>query len=149
MDKAIRVLLVDDYLDFREWICSKLKTNCRFFIAGEAANGQEAIQKARDLIPDLILLDLNLPDTNGLDVQQELRKKAPFARVLFVSGCRDEDVVRCALSNGAGGYVLKANADQELVPAMESVILGERFVSSGLMVTRNATQPLVYELAVT
>ena len=143
MNNTIRVLVVDDCPEFREWICSKLKTNRRFFIAGEAANGREAIQKARDLIPDLILLDLNLPDTNGLDVQQELRRIAPFARVLFVSGCGDEDFVRCALSNGAGGYVLKANANQELVPAMDSIIRGETFVSSGLMVTRHAAQPLL------
>ena len=149
MDKAIRVLVVDDYPDFREWICSKLKTNRRFFIAGEAANGREAIQKVRDLIPDLILLDLNLPDTNGLKVQQELRRIAPFARVLFVTGCGDEDFVGCALSNGAGGYVLKANANQELVSAMEAVVLGERFVSSGLKVTSNAAQRLAYALAVT
>jgi len=63
--------------------------------------------------------------------------------VLFVSGCGDEDFVRCALSNGAGGYVLKAEANQELVPAMESVIVGETFVSSGLMVPRQAAQLLV------
>ena len=149
MNAAIRVLVVDDSNKFREWLCLKLKTNGLFFIAGEAANAREAIQKARELSPDLILLDLFLPDMNGFDVHQELRRTVPSAKVLFLSGCGDENIVRRALSEGAGGYLLKANANQELVPAMEAVVLGRTFVSSGLKVTRNAAQSLVYKLAAT
>jgi DNA-binding NarL/FixJ family response regulator len=147
MNKSIRVLVVDDFSKFREWLCLKVKTNDRFFIVGEAANAREAIQKARELSPDLVLLDLFLPDTNGLDVHQELRRVVPSAKVLILSGCGDENIVGRALSNGAGGYLLKADANQELVPAMESSVLGKRFVSSGLKTTRNAAQAFRYQLA--
>jgi DNA-binding NarL/FixJ family response regulator len=67
--------------------------------------------------------------------------------VLILSGCGDENIVGRALSNGAGGYLLKADANQELVPAMESIVLGKRFVSSGLKTTRNAAQAFRYQLA--
>jgi two-component system, NarL family, nitrate/nitrite response regulator NarL len=149
VSKAIGVLVVDDFNAFREWICLKLKTNGHFFIVGQAANAREAIQKARELAPDLILLDLFLPDMNGLDVYPELRRIVPSAKVLFLSGCGDRNIVGRALSDGAGGYLLKADANQELVPAMEAIVLGRTFVSAGLKVMRNAAPPLVYKLAAT
>jgi DNA-binding NarL/FixJ family response regulator len=147
MNNTIRLLVVDDFDSFRQWICLRRKTHSRFFIGGEAANAQEAIQKARELIPDLVLLDLSLPDANGLDVQQELHRAVPSTKVLFLSGWGDENIVRRALDNGAGGYLLKADAYQELVLAMESVVLGTRFVSSGLKTTRNTAQSFRYRLA--
>jgi len=102
-----------------------------------------------ELAPDLVLLDLLLPDANGFDVHQELRKVVPSAKVLFLSGYADDEIVGRALTDGAGGYLLKANANQELVAAMDAVVLGRTFVSSGLKATRDAAQPLVYELATT
>ena len=149
MGKTNRVLVVDDFSEYREWLCLKVKTNGRFFIVGEAANAREAIQKARELAPDLVLLDLLLPDANGFDVHQELRKVVPSAKVLFLSGYADDEIVGRALTDGAGGYLLKANANQELVAAMDAVVHGRTFVSSGLKATRDAAQPLVYELATT
>ena len=147
MNNTIRLLVVDDFTAFRQWIRLKLRTNGRFLIAGEAANGRETIQEASELTPDLILLDLTLPDMNGLEVQQELRRVVPRAKVLFLSGCGDEDIVSHALNNGAGGYLLKSDANQELVPAMEAVVLGRTFLSSGLKLTRNAPHPFPYQLA--
>jgi len=147
MNNTIRLLVVDDFDSFGHWVCLRLKTHTRFLIAGEAANAQETIQKARELTPDLILLDLSLPDKNGLDVQQELRRVVPSTKVLFLSGWGDENIVRRALDNGAGGYLLKADAHQELVLAMESVVHGQRFVSSGLKTTRNTAPHFRYQLA--
>ena len=150
MNKPFRVLVVDDFKAFREWIRLKLKTHGHFLVVDEAANAREAIQKARQLTPDLILLDISLPDMNGLDAHQELHRAVPSARVLFLSGCDDRAIVRRALSNGVEGYLLKADANRELVPAMRAVVAGKRFVSSRLRTTTDAdaaAQPLIYQLA--
>ena len=147
VENKIRLLVVDDFKCFRESICTKLKTDGRFFIVGEAANAREAIQKARELAPDLILLDLVLPDMSGVDVLRELRTAVPSPKVLFLSGWGDESIVRHVLSKGARGYVLKGNAHQELFTAIEAAFLGRTFVSSRLKKPRKAAQVSLFQLA--
>ena len=98
------------------------------FQIAEAANGTEAIQKFHELKPDLILLDIGLPQVNGLDVA---RKLSPNARVLFLSQESSPDLVQAALGIGAG-YVYKPDVQRELLPAIEAVLAGKRYVSSSL-----------------
>ena len=147
VENKIRLLVVDDFKCFREWICTKLKTDGRFFIVGEAANARDAIQKARELTPDLILLDLVLPDMSGVDVLRELRTAVPSPKVLFLSGWGDESIVHHVLSKGARGYVLKGNAHQELIAAIEAAFLGRTFVSSGLKKPHKAAEASLFQLA--
>jgi DNA-binding NarL/FixJ family response regulator len=128
MSKTIRVLVVDDFETVRQWVRTRLERT-RFMVAGEAADGREACQQAQRLLPELILLDLNLPDMNGFEVLKELGHAVPSATVLFLSAYNDADVVRHALEGGASGYVLKSEAQRELVPAMEAVVCGKKFVS--------------------
>src|SRR5215472_2482765 len=98
-----RVLVVEDFEGFRRFVCSVLQHRAEFQIA-EALNGLEAVQKAEQLQPDLILLDIGLPNLNGLEVAEQVRKLAPAAKILFLSQESSSEVVREALSLGALGY---------------------------------------------
>jgi DNA-binding NarL/FixJ family response regulator len=101
-------------------------------IISEASDGLEALQKAEELKPDLILMDIGLPKLNGIDVARRVREVASPTKVLFLSQEFSPGVVQDALSLGAQGYVHKLRAQSDLLPAIEAVLEGKRFVSSGL-----------------
>lgn len=128
----IRVLLVDDHEPYREFISSVIRKLPDFRVISQAADGAEAVQLAEDLRPDLILLDIGLPGLNGIEAAQRISRLCPESRILFVSQESSPEVVVAALSTGAIGYVLKADAASELVAAVENVLLGERFVSRSI-----------------
>jgi DNA-binding NarL/FixJ family response regulator len=100
-------------------------------LVGEVSDGQAAVQKASEVQPDLILLDIGLPKLNGIEAAKEIHQVAPGAQILFVTAISDADVVQAALSNGAKGFVLKRDTARELLPAIESVLRGKRYVSNG------------------
>ena len=108
-----------------------LKTRPELQVVGEASDGLEAVQKAEELEPDLILLDIGLPTMNGIEAKNRLCRQVPRTKILFLSQNNDTDVVRAALS-GARGYVLKVDAGVELLRAINAIVRGERFVSSGI-----------------
>jgi DNA-binding NarL/FixJ family response regulator len=101
-------------------------------VVGEAADGLEAVQKAEVLLPDLIVLDLELPKLNGLEVARRIRRVSPECKVLFVSQESSFDVAQEALKLGALGYVVKMHAASELLAAVEALRQGKRFLSKGL-----------------
>jgi CheY-like chemotaxis protein len=101
-------------------------------IVCEVSNGSEAVRKAQELQPDLILLDIGLPSLNGIAVAWQVRRLSPESRILFLSLESDADIVREALNLGALGYVLKKDAGRDLGTAVEAVCQGRRFVSSSL-----------------
>ena len=127
-----RILIVDDFESFRQFVCSMLQRRVEFQVIGQALDGLEALQKAEELQPDLILLDIGLPKLNGIEAARRLRKLIPHTKILFLSQESSSDVVQEALRLGASGYVVKARAGSELLPAVEAVRRGRRFVSSGL-----------------
>jgi DNA-binding NarL/FixJ family response regulator len=129
---SLSVLVVEDYEPFRRFICSTLGKRPELQIVGEASDGLQAVQKAQELQPDLILLDIGLPTLNGIEAACRISRLVPAAKVLFVSQNNEADVVAAALSNGAKGYVRKENALTDLLPAVEAVLRGDRFVSRGL-----------------
>ena len=132
MPSSIRVLVVDDYEPFRRVVCSRLESRPDLEVIGEASDGFEAIEKAQALKPDLILLDIGLPSLNGIEAAHRLSRLIPTATILFVSQISDADVVQEALSNGSKGYVWKQDAGKDLLPAVETVLRGANFVSSGI-----------------
>jgi len=129
---AFRVLVVDDFEPWRQQICSMLQTQPELRVVAEIADGLEAVQKAQELEPDLILLDIGLPNLNGIEAAKRIRQVAPGAKIIFVTQNSDKDVARAALSTGAQGYVLKIDAGSELFTAMAGVLVGDDFVSSGI-----------------
>jgi len=134
----IRVLLVDDFAPWRREVCSLLKGQTELQIFGEVGDGFEAVQKAQELKPDLILLDIGLPNLDGLEAARRIRRVAPDTKIVFLTQNNDKDVVRAALSTGAQGYVLKADAGAELLTAVARILGGGDFVSSGIEVDESS-----------
>ena len=130
---SIRILVVDDFEPWRRSVRSMLKKRADVRLVVEVADGLESVQKASELKPDLILLDIGLPGLNGIEVARHLRKLVPNGKVLFLSLDSSPDVVREALSQGALGYLHKPRAQSELLPAIEAVLEGKQFVSRGLL----------------
>jgi DNA-binding NarL/FixJ family response regulator len=129
---TIRVLVVDDFEAWRRFVCSTLRKNPELQVVGEASDGLEAVHKAKELQPDLIVLDLGLPTLNGIEAARQILKLTPGSKILFLTQESSADVVQAALSSGAQGYILKARAVIDLLPAVEAVLEGRQFVSSGL-----------------
>jgi DNA-binding NarL/FixJ family response regulator len=127
-----RILVVEDHEPVRRFICSTLRERPGFQIVEEVTDGLEAVQKAEELQPDLITLDIGLPSLNGIDAARRIRKLFHKIKILFVSQESSADVVQEALALGALGYVVKAHAGSELLAAVEAVLHGRQFVSSGL-----------------
>jgi DNA-binding NarL/FixJ family response regulator len=98
----------------------------------EVSDGLEAVHKAEELQPDLIVLDIGLPSLNGIEVARRFPKLSPESKILFVSQESSVDLVQAALCTGAWGYVVKTEAGSELLPAVETICQGRRFVSAGL-----------------
>jgi DNA-binding NarL/FixJ family response regulator len=126
----IRVLLVDDHEVFRRFVFSMLERAVNFQVVGEAADGLLAVQLAKALQPDVILLDIGLPGINGLEAARQIGEVAGKARVIFLTQETSPEVVQEAFDLGAWGYIIKAQAGSELLPAMEAVSRGERFLNS-------------------
>jgi CheY-like chemotaxis protein len=102
------------------------------YIVVEADDGLKALEKAQELQPDLVILDVGLPELNGIKVARRILTSAPATKILFLSGQQSPDIVEEALRTGAPGYVIKPNAGRELVAALRAVLKGKRFVSANL-----------------
>ena len=126
----IRVLLVDDFESFRRFVASAIGIRPELQIVGEASDGLEAVKKAEELQPDLILLDIGLPMLNGIEAARRIRERCPQSKILFISGNLSIDVVQGALATGATGYVVKSNAGRDLLTAIDTVLRGEQFLGS-------------------
>ena len=126
---AIRILKADDFAPWARFISSIILKHTDWHIVGEAVDGFEVVKKAGELKPDLILLDVGLPELNGIEAAQQIRKLVPKAKILFLSGLDDPETVREALRTGASGYCVKSDAGSELTTAIEAALRGEQFVS--------------------
>jgi DNA-binding NarL/FixJ family response regulator len=133
MQSQFRVLVVDDYVPWREFLCSKLREQPEFLIVGEVADGSEAVHKAQEIQPDLILMDIGLPKLNGFEAARQIRKLLPTSTILFVSEQRSLENVQEAFRIGALGYVVKSDAAGDLAPAIRSVLEGKPFVSTSVI----------------
>jgi DNA-binding NarL/FixJ family response regulator len=126
---AVRVLVAEDFEPFRRFVISTLAGVHDLQVIGEVSDGLAAVQKAVELQPDLILLDIGLPTLNGFEAARQIRKLVPESKIIFLSQESSADVVQDALSIGAWGYVVKTKAGTGLLAAVEAVMSGKRFVS--------------------
>jgi DNA-binding NarL/FixJ family response regulator len=124
----VRVLAVDDFESFRRFSASQLGKRPELQIIGEASDGSEAVQKAAELQPDLILLDIGLPKLNGIEAARQIRRHSPDSKILFLSQDSSVETVQAALDTGAAGYIVKSDAGRELLPAIDAILRGEMFV---------------------
>lgn len=123
----IRVLLVDDHPVVREGVRSSLLKHERFEIVGEAASGTEAIHRARESAPDVVVMDFSMPGMNGLEAASRLRKVCPETKVLILTVHEKTEFVREMIQSGARGYVRKSTSPKEFISAVDSVHRGELF----------------------
>jgi DNA-binding NarL/FixJ family response regulator len=128
------VLVVDDHLVVRQGLKSMLHAADDIVVVGEAANAPSAIRKAKELMPDVILLDIRLPaGSNGLDVCRTLSVQQPHIRTIILTTYEEEDYLFDALKAGAWGYVLKTTSYEDLVGAIISVAGGKRLLSAPMI----------------
>jgi DNA-binding NarL/FixJ family response regulator len=127
-----QVLVVDDFLPWLRIIRVMLESKTDLNIIAEAVDGLEAIQKAQQLQPDLILLDISLPKLDGIETARRIRELSPNSRILFVSNETSAEVVEEAFRLGGWGYLLKPDAARELSFAVDAILRGEQFVGSRL-----------------
>ena len=129
---SLRILVVEDHETFRRFVCTTLGKRSEYCVVCEVSDGLEAVRKAEELQPDLIVLDIGLPGINGLEAARRIHKSCPASRILFLSLESDANVVQESLRAGALGYVDKKKAEVDLLAAVKAVSEGRRFVSSGL-----------------
>jgi DNA-binding NarL/FixJ family response regulator len=134
-----QVLVVDDFLPWQSFIQKMLESEADLKIIATAADGLEAIQKAAELQPDVILMDVSLPKLNGFETTRHIRMLSPASLILFLSEHRGSDLIEAAFQAGALGYVLKADSNSDLLIGIRAILCGQQFVSHSLKDWRNAT----------
>ena len=130
--RNIEILLVDDHAIVRQGLRALLESEPNLKVVGEAGNGYDALELVKELRPDIVLLDVMMPNLNGLEVARQISKQFRFTRIIILSMYDDEGFVLEALANGALGYVLKDSNSSDLIKAIHEVTAGRRYLSSPL-----------------
>lgn len=132
-DELIRVMVVDDHTVVRKGLCSLLTAKYGLDVVGEAADGVEAVDKARELQPDVILMDLIMPRKTGLEAIIEIKKENPRARILVLTSFSEDAQIAAAIKAGAMGYVLKDASPDELIHTIRGVHMGKLSIPAEMM----------------
>ncbi|HEX7088072.1 MAG TPA: response regulator transcription factor [Vicinamibacterales bacterium] len=132
MPGSIRVILVDDHALVRQGFRRILEDDPEIVVAGEAGNGLDGVALVKKVDPDVVVMDMSMPEMNGLHATMEMVKQRPSTKVLILSMYSDEQYVRNALDAGARGYILKNAIENDLVRAVKAVAAGERYLSPEL-----------------
>jgi len=127
--QRVRMIIADDHLLMREGLRSLLENEERFSIVGEADNGQEAVELARKLMPHLVVMDVSMPDLNGIEATRRILEENPNIKVVALSGHSNMVFVREILDAGASAYVLKSRAYEDLIRAVDEVMAGRKYLT--------------------
>ena len=125
----LKILVADDHGIVRKGICLQLQQNEQFQVIGEASDGREAVRLAENLNPDVVIMDIGMPNLNGIEATAQIVKHSPRVGVILVSMHADDSYLSRALNAGARGYLVKETADADLSRAVESVAQGRPFFS--------------------
>jgi DNA-binding NarL/FixJ family response regulator len=128
----LRILVADDHEIVREGLRSILERRPEWIVCGEAATGRQALSEAVRLQPDVILLDISMPELNGLDATPQILEVVPSAKILILSAHDSERLIRQMLSSGARGYMLKTDAGRDLIAAVDAVSQGRLFFTASV-----------------
>jgi DNA-binding NarL/FixJ family response regulator len=128
----IRILVADDFKAWRRQVLLQFETRPEWQVVAEAADGLEAIQKAEELQPDLIVLDIGLTKLNGIEAARRILQLSPSSKIVFLSQLDDPDIVQAALGTGAQGYVHKTDVRSDFLPAIQAALRDRQFVSRSL-----------------
>jgi DNA-binding NarL/FixJ family response regulator len=126
----LRILVVDDHAVVRRGVRSLLESHEGWKVCGEATTGRDAVDQSRRLRPDVVVMDLSLPELNGLDATRQILKEAPDAEVLVLTMHHSEELARDVLQAGARGFVLKSDADENLITAVDSLRQHKPFLTA-------------------
>jgi DNA-binding NarL/FixJ family response regulator len=129
---TISVFLVDDHRVLRDGLHMLLASQADITVVGEAENGKQAIEGITKIMPDVVLMDITMPELNGIDAAKIIHEKLPETKIIILSVHSDTEHIFRALQGGAHGYLLKESAGSEVISAVRAVYLGDRFLSSGL-----------------
>ena len=132
MSEKKSILIIDDHPLFREGLKAIIERDSRFEVVGEAGNGREGLQLTKKLKPDMIIVDISLPDQSGIQLTREIRTLLSTTRILIVSMHSKIDYIAEAFQAGATGYVVKESASERLVQGLESVAKGDYFLDSSV-----------------
>ncbi len=129
----IRVLIADDHALLREGLRRVLEFESEIEVVGEAADGLQAVERARELLPDVVVLDINMPGLDGIEVTRRIKRECPAAQIVVLTIHDDDQYVFEVVKAGAQGYVLKDIEPGQIVEAIKTVRRGESFIPSNLM----------------
>jgi DNA-binding NarL/FixJ family response regulator len=119
---SVRILIADDFEAWRLEVRTLLQSRPAWQIVSEARDGLEVVQKASEFRPDVVLLDIGMPGLNGIAAAAQIRQLSPDSKIIFLTVYSDSDIINAALNAGLDGYVLKFQADNELIPAIEEAL---------------------------
>ena len=134
--EEVRILIADDNETVRKLLCDVLRSHPAYDVACESLTAGDAINKAEELQPHVVVLDISLPNAYGIEVISQIKTVAPFTEILICSQHELEDMARAGLAAGARGYVLKSDAVKELVPAINAITHGEQYTSPAMLFTK-------------
>jgi DNA-binding NarL/FixJ family response regulator len=143
-DAPVRVLLVDDDDLMRAGLKAVLSSDARVEVVGEAANGRAAVERVRALRPDLVLMDVRMPDLDGIAATREVLEAAPEVKVVILTTFEEDDYIFGALNAGASGFLLKRTEPEQLLAAIQTVAAGDSLLSPSVtrtVIDRMARQP--------
>src|SRR4051812_38308498 len=125
-----KILIADDHSMIRDGVKTLLSKNKDLEVAGEASSGHDAVEKYFELKPDLLILDISMPDMNGMEVAQRILGERPDAKIIILSMYDDEDYISRCMEHGVKGYVVKNETSEELDYAVKTVLKGQSYFSS-------------------
>ncbi|HTZ46305.1 MAG TPA: response regulator transcription factor [Verrucomicrobiae bacterium] len=138
----IRILVVDDYAPLQRFIAGMFEREKDLKIVATASGGREAVQIAKVLQPDVILMDVSLPEMSGIEATRRIREVLPGSRILFLSEHMGRDIVEEAFAAGGMGYVLKSELLNDLFSGLRAILRGERYLSRSLRESRGTRKSL-------